>query len=81
MVAISSRTFPFNSSRVAESVWNTRTFSVAVTVRPGGRGGQYIPPNREMRRPGKIFHSVSMEMLAYGMCHSPCQQHEFRMNR
>jgi len=55
MVAISSRTFPFNSSRVAESVWNTRTFSVAVTVRPGGRGGQYIPPNREMRRPGKNF--------------------------
>ena len=55
MAAISSRTFLFNSSRVAESVWNTRTFSVAVIVRSGDRGGQHIPPNREMRRPGTNF--------------------------
>ena len=28
-----------------------------------------------------IFHRVTMEMLAYGMCQPPCQKHEFRMNR
>jgi len=37
----------------AGSVWNKRTFIVAVTVRSGDRGGQHIPPNREIRRPVK----------------------------
>jgi hypothetical protein len=55
MATISSRTFLFNSSRVAGSFWNTRTFSVAGTVRSGDRGGQHIPLNREMRRAGTNF--------------------------
>jgi hypothetical protein len=55
MAAISNRTFLFNSSHVAGSVWNKQTFSVAVTVRSGDRGGQHIIPNRKMRRPVKNF--------------------------
>jgi hypothetical protein len=34
------------------------------TIRSGDHGGEIMSLNREMSRPGKIYHTISMEILA-----------------
>lgn len=56
-------------SNVLRRVWKTRDFSVthrnkSGAVRSGDRGSQRMSPNREGKRPGEMFRSIFVEVLA-----------------
>lgn len=71
-------------SNVLRRVWKTRDFSVthrnkSGTVRSGDHGSHGMPPNREGKRPGKMFRSIFVEVLASGIWQPFWRNGTFRM--